>query len=214
MPRTPTVTADGAVEAIREAETPFASTGQLADHFDVTRQAIRDQRDRLATDPRIEIGSISNNTVFYLSGSEEPRPGDMGNEEVIAQSKDLFDDDQPEDEPAPDVESAPEPDVRQSPPPGPSYQPPDRETAFRRNSLALAELSLVVLGATMVWAVGLELLAFAGLVSLVQINPVPVALMLGLSALGLSSGLLGFAFAPIIPRVESALGITEEGVET
>jgi len=67
MVRKPTINSDGTVKAIRQAETPFASTGELAEYFNVTRQAIRDQRDRLATDPRIEIAAVSNNTVFYLT---------------------------------------------------------------------------------------------------------------------------------------------------
>lgn len=67
MPRSPTVTADGTVEAIRSSETPFASTGDLADYFDVTRQAVREQRERLRGDPRIKVGQIGNSTVFYLA---------------------------------------------------------------------------------------------------------------------------------------------------
>jgi len=75
MPRKPTITPDGAVAAIREAEQPFVSTGELADHFDVTRQAVRDRKERLSEDPRIEVGMVSNNTVFYLSAGADPTGG-------------------------------------------------------------------------------------------------------------------------------------------
>lgn len=67
MGRKPIVTADGVVEAIQQSPRPFASTGDLAEHFDVTRQAVRGKRDRLESDGRIEVGRVSNVTVFYLN---------------------------------------------------------------------------------------------------------------------------------------------------
>lgn len=70
MPRSPTVTADGTVEAIRSSETPFASTGDLADYFDVTRQAVRERRELLNGDPRIKVGKIGNSTVIYLADDD------------------------------------------------------------------------------------------------------------------------------------------------
>lgn len=79
MPRPAQITPDGVVEAIREAETPFVSTGELAEYFDVTRQAVRDQREQLADDPRIEVGKVSNNTVFYISdGPQLPETTEQG----------------------------------------------------------------------------------------------------------------------------------------
>lgn len=67
MGRIREITAEGTVEAIRSGDEPFASTGDIADHFDVTRQAVRDQQDRLAADERITVGTVSNNAVFYIA---------------------------------------------------------------------------------------------------------------------------------------------------
>lgn len=85
MPRKPTVTVEGTIKAIKHSDTPVVSTGALADYFDVTRQAIRDQRERISNDPRIDRGEIGNNTVFYISESHQPHKIDVdGNSTAYA----------------------------------------------------------------------------------------------------------------------------------
>lgn len=212
---------DALVGLTRDEEKPYATTTDLAEELDVTAQTIRNNASDIAEDPRVKKGKVGQSSVYWLAvkydpeeldepPETEPPANDMTNEEDIEESAGLIRDDlgesETEGESEPGVESAGMAEVSQSPP------APDRETVFRRHSLTLAELSLVVLGTTIVWAVGLELLAFAGLVTLVEINPVPVALLLGLSALGVSSGILGLVFAPVVPIVESFLGIEDAEV--
>jgi len=68
MPRGKAVYLDGVVEAIRVADRPFVSTGELAEHFDVTRQTIRDNLDRIKDDERIEVTRVNRSSFFYFAG--------------------------------------------------------------------------------------------------------------------------------------------------
>lgn len=81
MGRKRLIKSNEAIEAIEKLNQPFASTGDLAEHFDVTRQAIRDSIGRFEANPEIKIGDVGNSTVFYLSndtGLGRPRKDVVG----------------------------------------------------------------------------------------------------------------------------------------
>ena len=71
------MTGDAVAELIRNDERGFAGTGEIADHFDVTRQAVRNRREELRHHPDLGVDKIGRTTVFYTTdGADEIDEGD------------------------------------------------------------------------------------------------------------------------------------------
>ena len=74
------MTGDAVVELIRNDERGFAGTGDIASHFGVTRQAVRNRREELRHHPDLAVTKVGKTTVFYIdddgdSVEEEDRGG-------------------------------------------------------------------------------------------------------------------------------------------
>jgi predicted transcriptional regulator len=72
------MTGDAVAELIRNDERGFAGTGEIADHFDVTRQAVRNRREELRHHPDLGVDKIGRTTVFYTTtdGADETDEGE------------------------------------------------------------------------------------------------------------------------------------------
>lgn len=80
----PTITGDAVVELIRNDERGFAGTGDIADHFDVTRQSVRNRLEALRHHPELRVDKIGQSTVFYVAGDG----GEVENQDETAKDDD------------------------------------------------------------------------------------------------------------------------------
>jgi len=67
----PPVDGNEVVELIRDDDRTFVGTGDIADHFEVTRQTVRNHREALRHHPRLCVDKLGKATVFYLEDRDE-----------------------------------------------------------------------------------------------------------------------------------------------
>jgi len=60
------------VDAIRDASRPFVTTSDIAEHLDVSAQAVRDNAADLSQHDEIEKGKVGQNSVYWLAERESP----------------------------------------------------------------------------------------------------------------------------------------------
>jgi hypothetical protein len=72
------VTPESVADAIADVERPFASTGDLSERLDVTKQAIRNRHEELVEHDRIEYGQIGRTKVYWIEQQPPAQPPSSG----------------------------------------------------------------------------------------------------------------------------------------
>jgi len=72
VPRGRVVTPDAVKETLETVDRPFATTGDVADRLDVTKQAIRNHHDELSKSAMLEHGKVGRQRVYWLADEETP----------------------------------------------------------------------------------------------------------------------------------------------
>lgn len=72
MPRKRVVTPDAVKETIESVDRPFATTGDVAETLDVTKQAVRNHTEELGESEELESGQVGKRRVFWLAERQTP----------------------------------------------------------------------------------------------------------------------------------------------
>jgi len=67
VPREKIVRGDRVANAIKESNRPFVTTSDIAEHLDVTTQAVRDNANDLAEHPMLKKDLVGQNSVYWLA---------------------------------------------------------------------------------------------------------------------------------------------------